>query len=280
MNRAVLALAKRAGPGLNGGGACPASARRTVVSAASARWNDGVARPEVGRFKRRGQPGHVCRSMSSYGNRGNNNSGGGGYGGGGGSGTFVSSYYEVNPDDITALLLRKNLKYRHTSEHLIVRDCPFCSPTGGKADNLFKLYIQRTGGGVLLPPLREQRLVVRLQDPGRRGRGAGRWRRGAARERQQARGGAVFWGADIEKQRGEGVAGPGQGVAVHDEPAAAGAGRGVAVPGSPEVLNRGAGDQAGRAPEVLRGGGAVRLSRPERERGGTTRRTFGRSTCA
>ena len=122
----------------------------------------------------------------------------GGYGGGGGSGTFVSSYYEVNPDDITALLLRKNLKYRHTSEHLIVRDCPFCSPTGGKADNLFKLYIQRTGGAYFCHRCGNKGswfdFKTRVGAAGAPGGGGG-GQRGNANKR----GGVQFSGAQISK---------------------------------------------------------------------------------
>lgn len=36
---------------------------------------------------------------------------------------------------------------RTTSTHVILRECPFCNkPTGGKADNMYKIYVQIGGG--------------------------------------------------------------------------------------------------------------------------------------
>ena len=63
-----------------------------------------------------------------------------------GNGTFVSSYYKVDADDIKDLFKRKNLKFKSQGEHFVVCECPFCSPTAGKADNLWKLYLKKSDG--------------------------------------------------------------------------------------------------------------------------------------
>ncbi|RHZ07955.1 hypothetical protein DYB31_006692 [Aphanomyces astaci] len=60
---------------------------------------------------------------------------------------FVSKYYEL--DDHRAIdeyLRRKSLVLKETSTHYVVRDCPFCHATKGRADNLFKLYINKSNG--------------------------------------------------------------------------------------------------------------------------------------
>ena len=62
------------------------------------------------------------------------------------SGTFVSSYYEVKDSDIVNVLKRQNINSKTTSDHIIACNCPFCSPTKGKMDNLWKLYIKRGDG--------------------------------------------------------------------------------------------------------------------------------------
>uniref|UniRef100_K3WZ52 SF4 helicase domain-containing protein n=1 Tax=Globisporangium ultimum (strain ATCC 200006 / CBS 805.95 / DAOM BR144) TaxID=431595 RepID=K3WZ52_GLOUD len=61
--------------------------------------------------------------------------------------TFVSSYYQLeDPQEIAEFLGRKKLVSRETDTHFVVRDCPFCHPTHGKADNIFKLYVQKAQG--------------------------------------------------------------------------------------------------------------------------------------
>lgn len=61
--------------------------------------------------------------------------------------TFVSSYYQMeDPQEISAFLARKKLATRETDTHYVVRDCPFCHPTHGKADNIFKLYVHKSQG--------------------------------------------------------------------------------------------------------------------------------------
>lgn len=61
--------------------------------------------------------------------------------------TFVSSYHQpVEPHEIAAFLSRKQLTARETDAHFVVRECPFCHPTRGRADNLFKLYVQKAQG--------------------------------------------------------------------------------------------------------------------------------------
>ncbi|CAH0490734.1 unnamed protein product [Peronospora farinosa] len=60
---------------------------------------------------------------------------------------FVSRHYQMqDPRDVADFLRRKSLALRETDSHFIVRDCPFCHATYGKADNLFKMYVHKTQG--------------------------------------------------------------------------------------------------------------------------------------
>jgi twinkle protein len=60
---------------------------------------------------------------------------------------FVSRHYQMqDPRDVSDFLRRKSLAIRETDSHFIVRDCPFCHATHGKADNLFKMYVHKTQG--------------------------------------------------------------------------------------------------------------------------------------
>ncbi|GLD98781.1 hypothetical protein PINS_up007499 [Pythium insidiosum] len=63
------------------------------------------------------------------------------------SSTFVSSHFQLDdPLEIPAFLERKRLAFRASDSHLIIKECPFCHATRGKADNLFKLYVHRRQG--------------------------------------------------------------------------------------------------------------------------------------
>ncbi|ETI36361.1 hypothetical protein F442_17360 [Phytophthora nicotianae P10297] len=60
---------------------------------------------------------------------------------------FVSRHYQMqDPKDVADFLHRKSLTVRETDSHFVVRDCPFCHATHGKADNLFKMYVHKTQG--------------------------------------------------------------------------------------------------------------------------------------
>ncbi|KAL4138865.1 hypothetical protein PRIC2_002368 [Phytophthora ramorum] len=60
---------------------------------------------------------------------------------------FVSRHYQMqDPRDVGDFLRRKSLPCRETDSHFVVRDCPFCHSTHGKADNLFKMYVHKTRG--------------------------------------------------------------------------------------------------------------------------------------
>ncbi|OWZ06113.1 Twinkle protein, partial [Phytophthora megakarya] len=60
---------------------------------------------------------------------------------------FVSRHYQMqDPKDVSDFLRRKSLAVRETDTHFVVRDCPFCHATHGKADNLFKMYVHKTQG--------------------------------------------------------------------------------------------------------------------------------------
>lgn len=61
--------------------------------------------------------------------------------------TFVSSHYQVDEAEVTAYLKRKGCVWRAAGpERLTVKECPFCHPTRGKPDNLWKLYVRRQDG--------------------------------------------------------------------------------------------------------------------------------------
>lgn len=64
--------------------------------------------------------------------------------------TFVSSHSQAlaahEPLELAAFLRRKELAFKETDAHFVVRECPFCHPTRGRPDNLFKLYVHRTKG--------------------------------------------------------------------------------------------------------------------------------------
>lgn len=60
---------------------------------------------------------------------------------------FVSRHYRMpDPQDVGDFLRRKSLACKETDTHFVVRDCPFCHATHGKADNLFKMYVHKTQG--------------------------------------------------------------------------------------------------------------------------------------
>ncbi|KAE8909404.1 Twinkle protein [Phytophthora fragariae] len=60
---------------------------------------------------------------------------------------FMSRHYQMqDPRDVGDFLRRKSLAVRETDSHFVVRDCPFCHTTHGKADNLFKMYVHKTQG--------------------------------------------------------------------------------------------------------------------------------------
>ncbi len=66
---------------------------------------------------------------------------------------FVSRHNQsinVTSKQITEYCQSQGIAYddlRTTHNHVIIRECPFCNkPTKGKADNMFKLYVQIGGG--------------------------------------------------------------------------------------------------------------------------------------
>lgn len=62
--------------------------------------------------------------------------------------TFTSRFYELQDakHEIPNFLQRKLLQFRDSASHFIIRTCPFCHETHGKADNLFKLYVDKLKG--------------------------------------------------------------------------------------------------------------------------------------
>ena len=66
---------------------------------------------------------------------------------------FVSKHNQslnVTSNQITEYCANQGIAQddlRTTNTHVILRECPFCSkPTRGKADNMFKIYVQIGGG--------------------------------------------------------------------------------------------------------------------------------------
>lgn len=59
---------------------------------------------------------------------------------------FVSNHYRLSDDEVGAFLQRHGIRHRQTGQHLVVEECPFCHDTRQKADNHYKLYIERTSG--------------------------------------------------------------------------------------------------------------------------------------
>lgn len=57
------------------------------------------------------------------------------------SSTFVSKHHVLQPTDVVAFLDQRGLQFRVSGREVIVKECPFCHDIGGKADNMWKLYI-------------------------------------------------------------------------------------------------------------------------------------------
>ena len=55
----------------------------------------------------------------------------------------MSHHYHIDVDDVHSYLRRKQLSFRSTADQsqLLIRDCPFCHPIGGKPDNQWKLTV-------------------------------------------------------------------------------------------------------------------------------------------
>eukprot|EP00753_Platysulcus_tardus_P012338 PLAT3354.34.p1 GENE.PLAT3354.34~~PLAT3354.34.p1 ORF type:complete len:766 (-),score=342.49 PLAT3354.34:54-2237(-) len=60
--------------------------------------------------------------------------------------TFVSSYYRVDEREVAQFLKRLGTAVRRSGDQLVIKECPFCPPTKGRADNLWKLYVRSTDG--------------------------------------------------------------------------------------------------------------------------------------
>lgn len=61
--------------------------------------------------------------------------------------TFVSSHFELDPQELSRVVSAHGLVSKDTAEHLIVKECPLCKrPVRGKADNFWKLYIKKSSG--------------------------------------------------------------------------------------------------------------------------------------
>lgn len=66
--------------------------------------------------------------------------------GSGSGGPFVSEHYRLKPGEVAAYLERKGMDLRKVDKNVVARVCPFCPPTKGKFDNLYKLYVHAESG--------------------------------------------------------------------------------------------------------------------------------------
>lgn len=57
------------------------------------------------------------------------------------SSTFVSKHVVLPVVDVASFLDQRGLTFKISGKEVIVKECPFCHDTGGKLDNLWKLYI-------------------------------------------------------------------------------------------------------------------------------------------
>jgi twinkle protein len=63
------------------------------------------------------------------------------------SSTFVSAHFRVEERTLTEFFKRLKAKFRRTTSHLILEDCPTCPPHKGKQDNKWKLYVSHQNNG-------------------------------------------------------------------------------------------------------------------------------------
>jgi hypothetical protein len=61
--------------------------------------------------------------------------------------TFVSAHFRIEEKTITDFLKRIKAKFRRTTTHLILEECPSCSPHKNKQDNKWKLYVSHQNNG-------------------------------------------------------------------------------------------------------------------------------------
>lgn len=55
--------------------------------------------------------------------------------------TFVSKHHVLDLAVVTAFLNQRGMQFRTSGAEVVVKECPFCHDTGGKVDNVWKLYI-------------------------------------------------------------------------------------------------------------------------------------------
>lgn len=63
----------------------------------------------------------------------------------------MSKHKDVEPGEVCQFLDRQNFDFKVLGAEVVVKECPFCHDTGGKPDNLWKLYIGLEKGSVLSP---------------------------------------------------------------------------------------------------------------------------------
>lgn len=62
------------------------------------------------------------------------------------SSTFVSKHHVLEQTDVAAFLDQRGMQFRLSGAEVVVKECPFCHDTGGKVDNMWKLYIGLNNG--------------------------------------------------------------------------------------------------------------------------------------
>lgn len=53
----------------------------------------------------------------------------------------MSKHHVLEPADVEAFLDQRGLQFRVSGGEVVIKECPFCHDTGGKLDNMWKLYI-------------------------------------------------------------------------------------------------------------------------------------------
>lgn len=62
------------------------------------------------------------------------------------SSTFVSRHFTLPHGEVEAYIERHRMRFKRSSTHVIVEECPFCHSTRGLANNQYKLYVDVVSG--------------------------------------------------------------------------------------------------------------------------------------
>jgi len=59
---------------------------------------------------------------------------------------YMSKHFVLRPGDVEKMLRLNNISFKESSEHVNIRECPFCHPIKGKLDNMYKLSVSKQTG--------------------------------------------------------------------------------------------------------------------------------------